>query len=73
MMSTITISNAKIQKQKGVVVLPIKEYRRLLASRVPEVYLTGKAAKRLDKLVAEGLKEYREGKTRKLRSLADLD
>jgi len=72
-MSTITISKAKIQKQKGVVVLSIEEYQRLLASRVPEIYLTGKAAKRLDKLVAGGLKAHREGKTRRIRSLADLD
>lgn len=72
-MSTISISKNRIQKQKGVVVLPIKEYRRLLVSSVPEIYLTGNAAKRLDKLVAQGLKEHREGKTRKIRSLADLD
>ena len=71
MMSTITISNAKIQKQKGVVVLPIKEYQRLVASRVPEVYLTGRAAKRLDKLVEEGLREYKEGKTIAADSLSD--
>jgi len=40
---------------------------------VPEYYLTGKAARDLDKLVASGLREHQEGKTRKIRSLADLD
>lgn len=72
-MNVVAVSRAQVQKQKGVVVLPAAEYRRLLAAAVPEVYLTGKAAKRLDKLVAEGLKEYREGKTRRIRSLSDLD
>ncbi len=68
----ITVSKAQIKKD-GVVILPVKEYRRLLARGIPEVYLTGKAARNLDKLVEEGLREHREGKTRKIRSLADLD
>ena len=72
-MTTITLSNKSVQKQKGVVVLPIKEYERLVRASVPEYFLTGKAAKRLDKLVEEGLRDYRTGKTRRLRSLADLD
>lgn len=72
-MATISLSKANVQKQKGVVVLPIAEYQRLLAAAVPEVYLTGKAALKLDKLVEDGLREYRAGKTRTLRSLADLD
>lgn len=72
-MSTITLSKKTVQKQKGVVVLPIREYERLVKAAVPTYYLTGKAAKRLDKLVEDGLRDYREGKTRTLRSLADLD
>ena len=72
-MTIITLSNKSVQKQKGVVVLPIKEYERLVRASVPEYFLTGKAAKRLDKLVEEGLRDYRTGKTRRLRSLADLD
>ena len=62
-MATITLSKAKVQKQKGVVVLPLKEYQRLLAAAVPTYYLKGKAAVRLDKLVERSLREYREGKT----------
>lgn len=72
-MATITLSKAKVQKQKGVVVLPVEEYNRLLAKAVPTVYLTGKAALKLDKLVEDGLREHRAGKTRTIRSLADLD
>jgi len=41
--------------------------------QVPVYHLKGKAAKRLDKLVEEGLRDHREGKTRKIKSLADLD
>ena len=72
-MSSITISKSKVRKESGIVVLPIKEYQRLLAAAVPTYYLKGKAAERLDKLVEVGLRDYRAGKTRKLRSLADLD
>ena len=72
-MATVTLTKAKIEKEKGVVILPIREYQRLLERAVPEYYLKGKVAKKLDKLVEEGLKEYRAGKTRIIKSLADLD
>lgn len=72
-MSTITLSKKQIQKSKGVVVLPIEEYRRLSERAVPEYYLTGKKAKALDKLVKEGLRDYELGKCRSIKSLADLD
>lgn len=72
-MATITLSRTKVAQQKGVVVLPVAEYQRLLAATVPTYYLTGKAALRLDKLVEDGMREYREGKTRSIKSLADLD
>ena len=71
-MPNITIQKQKIEKQKGVVILPIKEYQKLLEQRVPTYYLTGKAAKDLDKLAEEGLNKYKAGKTRKIKSLADL-
>ncbi|MBM3261161.1 hypothetical protein FJY93_01955 [Candidatus Kaiserbacteria bacterium] len=73
MSTTITLSQKTVRQQKGVVVLPVEEYQRLLAAAVPTHYLTGKAATKLDKLVADGLREYREGKTRVIKSLADLD
>lgn len=72
-MNTITIPKNKIKKEGGVVILSLKEYRRLSERSVPTYYLKGKAAERLDKLVEKGLKEYREGKTKTLKSLAGLD
>ena len=72
-MANITVQKSKIEKQKGMVILPLKEYQKLVERIVPTYYLTGKAAKDLDKLVEEGLREYGAGKTRKIKSLADLD
>ncbi|MDP3645692.1 MAG: hypothetical protein Q8R25_01250 [bacterium] len=72
-MVTIILSKESVQKQKGLVVLPIKEYQRLLEAAISTHYLSGKAAVRLDKLVEKSLREHREGKTRRIRSLADLD
>lgn len=69
----ITIEQSEVQKQRGVVILPIKEYRKLLERAVTTYYLKGKEATKLDRLVEEGLKEYRAGKTRKIKSLADLE
>ncbi len=62
-MTTITVSKSRIMREKGIVVLPLAEYQRLTERAIPEYYLTGKEAKKLDKLVEEGLREYREGKT----------
>ncbi len=68
-MNNITISKEKIFKQKGVVVLPIKEYQRLCGGAVPTYYLKGKEAWKLDKLAEGGLKEYRAGKCVSAKSL----
>lgn len=70
-MAIVTLSKAKVERQKGVVVLPLKEYQRLLAAAVPTYYLTGKAALHLDKLVERSLREYREGKTVSANSLTE--
>ena len=72
-MSTITIPKRKINKEGGVVILSLAEYRKLSEQAVPTYYLKGKEAKKLDRLVEYGLKEYRAGKTKTLKSLADLD
>jgi hypothetical protein len=67
--------NVKIPRQalkQGVVMLSLEEYQRLQMQAVPTYYLTGKKAEAVDKLVEEGLKEHREGKTIRLKSLADL-
>jgi hypothetical protein len=74
-MTTATLLKLKktAAKSRGTVTLPVKTYRQLLDAAIPTYYLTGKAATDLDKLVEEGLREHAEGKTRTLRSLADLD
>ena len=65
----ISVPTKDIKNHKGMVILPVEEYRRLCEHAIPEYYLTGKAAERADKLVEEGLKEYREGKTIKATSI----
>jgi len=72
-METIVIPKIKIEKQKGLVILPLTEYRKLAERTVPIYYLNGKAAEKIDRLVIEGLKEHRAGKTKKIQSLADLE
>ena len=70
-MAYITLKKDKVERQKGMVILPLREYHRLLELAVPTYYLKGKAAERLDKLVANGLREYREGKTIRAGSLKE--
>ena len=70
-MATVTVSKTKIEREKGVVILPIEEYKKLLERSVPTYYLAGKEATNLDKLVEEGLKEYRSGRIIKAASLKD--
>lgn len=74
-MTTATLNRLRktAAKAKRFVQVPVKTYRQLLDAAIPTYYLTGKAATDLDKLVEEGLREHAEGKTRTLRSLADLD
>ena len=72
-MAGITIQKEEVERRGGVVILSLKEYQKLLIRAVPTFYLSGHAAENLDKLAEEGLKEYREGKTRRIKSLADLD
>ena len=62
----------KILKSGGVVILSLKEYERLRENAVPTYYLKGGKALRFDKKVAAALKEYKQGKTKKLTSLSDL-
>ena len=69
---TTTIKIAPQSLKKGVVLLDLNEYRELQAQAAPTYYLKGKKALALDRMVERGLREYREGKTRKIKSLADL-
>ena len=59
--------------KKGVVLLDLEEYKKMRTREVPTYYLEGKEAEELDKLVEEGLRDYRQGKCKKIKSLADLD
>jgi hypothetical protein len=61
--NSIIISKKDIQKEGGVVILSLREYKKLCERAVPTYYLKGKEAEKLDKLVKEGLKEYKEGRT----------
>ncbi len=61
-----------IQKKGGIVILDLKEYQKLYERAVPTYYLEGREAKELDKLVEEGLREYRKGRCKTIKSLADL-
>jgi len=72
-MATITIPKTKIKKEGGIVILSLKEYQKLCQRAVPTFYLKGKKAEELDKLVEEGLRDHSLRKTRKIKSLADLD
>jgi len=76
-MQTATLKSQILQMpkemtQKGFVVLGLDEYEELKKSSVPTYYLSGKAAEDADKMVEQGLREHKEGKTRKINSLADL-
>jgi len=71
--NSIVISKDTAQKMGGLVILPLDEYRKLCQRAVPAYYLKGKEAKKLDKLVEKGLSEYRAGKCKSIKSLADLD
>lgn len=69
----ITLSKATILKQKGMVILPLQEYKKLCESAIPTYYLKGKEAQKLDCLVRDGMAEYKAGKCKTIKSLADLD
>lgn len=69
----ITISRKTVRREGGVVILNLKEYEKLRESAVPTYYLAGKEAEALDRLVREGRREYEAGKTKKIKSLSDLD
>jgi hypothetical protein len=61
--NSIIISKEEIQKKGGIVILSLREYRKLCERAVPTYYLKGKEAEELDKLVEEGLRDYQEGRT----------
>ena len=71
-MNIITIPQ-KISKDGDLVIIPRKEYEYMKTRMFPVVYLNSKKAVRLDRRVDRALREYRQGKTKIIKSLADLD
>ncbi|MCX6789712.1 MAG: hypothetical protein NTZ42_03855 [Candidatus Gribaldobacteria bacterium] len=69
----ITLSKATILRQKGMVILSLREYKRLCENAVPIHHLEGKEAQELDWLIRDGVAEYKAGKCKTIKSLADLD
>ncbi|MDO8524010.1 MAG: hypothetical protein Q7R99_00085 [bacterium] len=70
----IILSKATILKQNGMVILPLQEYKRLCEDAAIITYrLKGKKAEKLDCLVRDGMNEYKAGKCKTIKSLADLD
>lgn len=67
------VPKAVVEIEGGAVILSLREYRRLVENSVPAVYLKGRRARALDRLVTEGLQEHLRGRTRKINSLAELD
>ncbi|HEY4514544.1 MAG TPA: hypothetical protein VJJ22_00070 [Candidatus Paceibacterota bacterium] len=73
-MTVATSTLIKLPKQAvkdGVVVLSMKEYRELQMKAVPTYCLTGKKALALDKLVNDGLRDHKAGKTIKASSMLE--
>jgi hypothetical protein len=58
--NSITISRKAVQKKGGIVVLPLKEYKRFLREELEKEYI--------DRIVAEGLEDEKKGKTESLES-----
>lgn len=72
-MSAITLQKKLIDKSGGgVVVLSLEEYERLRERAVPTYYLHGSDALSLDRSASRALREHRSGKSKTIRSLADL-
>jgi hypothetical protein len=61
-----------IFQNDDLVIVPRKHYEELRANQIPVYFLTGRAAKRLDKRVASSLRAYRMGKCQKIESLSEL-
>jgi len=68
----ISISRKTVRRNGGVVILSLQEYEELRKKAMPAYYLEGKEADKLDKLVKEGLRDYRQGKCKAIKSLAEI-
>lgn len=59
-------------KEEDFVVMPRKEYEYMKASMIPSFYLKGRDARDLDSRVSKALKEHKDRKTIRIKSIADL-
>ena len=71
--NSITISEKNVRREGGLVILPLREYEELREKAIPTYYLEGKEAEELDKLVEEGLEDYKKGRCKTIKSLTDLE
>lgn len=71
-MPTIQLNQKQITENGGVVVLTLEEYHRLKERAVPTFYLKGMEARMHDDGVVRALREHAGGKTKKIRSMADI-
>ena len=70
-MDIFTIPRRVVQND-DLVIIPRKEYEQMKSRMFPVVNLVGKAAIHLDRRVAKAMQYYRQGKTKVIKSLADL-
>ena len=70
-MNIITIPK-RMAENDDLIVMPRKEYEHMKTRMFPEVYLSGRKAERLDRRVGKALLDFRQGKTKKVKSLAEL-
>ncbi len=70
-MSTITIPK-KLAGKDDLIVIPKSEYELMKSQMFPVIYMKGKKAKHIDLRVTNALRAYRQNKTKKIKSLADL-
>ncbi|OGZ18023.1 MAG: hypothetical protein A2V72_02060 [Candidatus Nealsonbacteria bacterium RBG_13_37_56] len=71
--NSINVSKETIRKEGGVVILSLREYEELRERSIPTYHLEGKDAEKLDRLIGEGLEDYKNGKCKTIESLSDLD
>jgi len=70
---SINIPIDTVQKIGGMVILSLREYKKLCEKVTPMYQLKGKEASEVDNLVRDGQREYKAGKCKTIKSLADLD
>ena len=72
---TISVPSAGLKRRGGVVVLTLPEYEKMRKKieRLEREKETTEEEARILKIIAEGEQEYRGGKLKPLKSLADLD